>query len=201
MKFITAMLFISFCLIPNVFAKDEERLCILSEQVKKYSDKEFANLAKNEIKLQQEKIAKRDIQRLINHGLNAGQAKDADADDYNLTDDFTILDLDGKLWSGEEMKGKKGASKNNYEGILQISDRSWIKIEALTLKGTEAIVYTNQHFVRYVPDRKDGSPHELITNIIHREIWVFGEKGWKLKHIQELERGKTFLNGEIFEIK
>jgi hypothetical protein len=201
MKFITAMLFISFCLIPNVFAKDEERLCILSEQVKKYSDKEFANLAKNEIKLQQEKIAKRDIQRLINHGLNAGQAKDADADDYNLTDDFTILDLDGKLWTGEEMKGKKGASKNNYEGILQISDRSWIKIEALTLKGTEAIVYTNQHFVRYVPDRKDGSPHELITNIIHREIWVFGEKGWKLKHIQELERGKTFLNGEIFEIK
>lgn len=183
-----------------VKADGENCLCINSEAVKKYYDKEFGNLAKTETKLQQEKIARRDIQTLINQGLEADFAKDTAATDHNLTEDFTIKDLDGKLWTGDEMKGKKGASKNNYEGILQISNRSWIRIENLTLKGTEAIVYTNQHFVRYVPDRKDGSPHELITNIIHREIWVFGEKGWKIKHIEELERGKTYLNGEVFDI-
>ena len=183
-----------------VTAGEEDCLCISLETVKKYSDKEFAKIAKSEIKLKQELIAKRDIERLIQQDLEAGEAKDAEADTHNLTEDFTIKDLDGKLWTREDMKSKKGASKNNYEGILQFSNRSWIRIEALTLKGTEAIVYTNQHFVRYVPDRKDGSPHELITNIIHREIWVFGEKGWKMKHIEELERGKTYLNGEVFDI-
>lgn len=201
MKFIVAILLLfGFCLIPSAFANDEKCLCISSEKVKNYSDKEFENIAKNEIKLKQEAVARRDIQSLINQGLEADEAKDSEATDHNLSEDFTIKDLDGKLWIGEEMKGKKGASKNNYEGIIRISDKSWIRIEALTLKGIEAIVYTNQHFVRFVPDRKDGSPHELITNIIHREIWVFTEKGWKMKHIEELERGKTYLNGEEFNI-
>lgn len=201
MKVIIAIfLFIGICQIPVVIANEKDCLCIPAEQVKKYSDKEFVNLVKNEIKLRQESVAKRDIQKLINQGLEADKAKDSTASDHNLSEDFTIKDLDGKLWTQEEMKGRKGASKNNYEGILKISNKSWIKIEALTLKGNEAIVYTNQHFVRYVPDRKDGSPHELITNIIHREIWVFGEKGWRMKHIEELERGKTYLNGEVFDI-
>ena len=192
----SAVLFLSL----NVSANDGDCLCISSATVKKYSTKEFGTITKNAIKIQQEKIAARDIQKRINQGLEADEAKDAQDEEPFVTADFTIKDLDGKLWTREEMKGKKGASKNNYEGILQISDRSWIKIEDLTLKGTEAIVYTNQHFVRYVPDRKDGSPHELITNIIHREIWIFTETGWKLKHIEELERGKTYLNGEVFDI-
>lgn len=192
-----------FCVVfgvTDVFGIEADCLCIPAQDVKKYSNKEFSGFVKSEIKLKQEAIAKRDIESLIEHDLNAGQAKDAEADAHNLTEDFTLKDLDGKLWTRDEMKGKKGASKNNYEGILQFSDRSWIKIEALTLKGIEAIVYTNQHFVRYVPDRKDGSPHELITNIIHREIWIFTEKGWKMKHIEELERGKTYLDGEVFDI-
>lgn len=201
MKFyLFIVMFVSLFVVTNAFAKDDECLCIPTQTVKKYSDKEFASIVKNDTKLKQEEIAKRDIQGLINHDINAGVAKDADADAHNLTDDFTIKDLDGKLWTRAEVLSGKGASKNNYEGILQFSNRSWIKIEALSLKGIEAIVYTNQHFVRYVPDRKDGSPHELITNIIHREIWIFTENGWKMKHIEELERGKTYLNGEVFEI-
>ena len=201
MKLFTAIFLISaFCAIPNTFANDNDCLCIASESVKKFYEKEFSNLSKNEIKLKQEAIAKRDIQTLIKQGLEAGQAKDATAEAHIEAADFTIKDLAGKLWTRAELKGNKGAAATNYEGIIRISNRSWIKIEALTLKGLEAIVYTNQHFVRYVPDRKDGSPHELITNIIHREIWIFGEEGWKLKHIEELERGKTYLNGDVFEI-
>ena len=181
-------------------ANDKDCLCIPLETVRKYFDKEFGNLVKNETKLRQEKIAVRDIQRLINQGLEADEAKDAAASNHNPAADFTLKDLDGKIWTLAEMQGNKGAASTNYEGIIKVSDKSWIKIEALTLKGSEAIVYTNQHFVRYLPDRKDGSPHEVITNIIHREIWVFGEQGWQLKHIEELERGKTYLDGEIFDI-
>jgi hypothetical protein len=202
MKCIFVTLFILMtCNVFPVFADDSEYdcLCISSEAVKKHSDKEFANLAKSKTRLDQEIIAKREIQMLIDQGLEADIAKDADASNYNLTEDFTIKDLDGKLWTRAEMKGNKGIASMNYEGIIETSDKTWIKIEALTLKGLEAIVYTNQHFVRYMPDRKDGSPHEVITNIIHREIWIFGENGWKFKHIEELERGKTYLNGQVFD--
>lgn len=184
----------------NVFANDGDCLCIPSESVRKYSDKEFSALVKNETKLNQEKIAVRDIQRVINQGLEADEAKDTNDSNHNLSEDFTIKDLDGKLWTLAETQGKKGAAATNYEGIIKVSDKSWIRIEALTLKGAEAVVYINQHFVRYLPDRKDGSPHEVITNIIHREIWIFDEQGWKLKHIEELERGKTYLDGAIYDV-
>jgi flagellar biosynthesis regulator FlaF len=201
MKYGFVIFVVCACLFVQIaFASDGDCLCISSETVRKYSDREFLNLAKNEVKLQQEKTAERNIQRLINQGLEADEAKDANASKHNLSEDFTIKDLDGKLWTLAEMQGKKGAASTNYEGIIKVSDESWIKIEALTLQGSEAIVYTNQHFVRYMPDRKDGSPHEVITNIIHREIWVYGEQGWKFKHIEELERGTTYLDGAVFNI-
>lgn len=174
-------------------------LCVTTEAAQKYCMSERSGLPKTEIRIAQEKIAKRDIQRPINNGIGADEAKDESASGFNFTKDFTIKDLDGRVWTTEEMKGRKGASGQHYDQILKVSDRTKIAIECLTLKGAEATVYTNQHFVRYVPDRKDGSPHEVITNILHREVWVFTEDGWKCKFIEELERGGTFLNGQPYK--
>lgn len=179
-------------------AAESDCLCIASSQVRKYCDRENSGRAKSATRAAQERVAKRDIQELINGGIEADEAKDETASNYIFTSDYTIKDLNGKVWTTAEMKGKKGASGQHYAGILKISDRTRIAIECLTLNGPEATVYTNQHFVRYVPDRKDGSPHEVITNIVHREIWIFTEKGWRCKFIEELERGGTFLNGQPF---
>lgn len=175
----------------------DDCLCIASAAVAKYCAEENKGITKDEYRINQEKIARRDIQRAINTALNADFAKDAVARASIETADFTIKELDGKVYTKESTM-QIGASANNYQGILKISERTKINVECVTFKGKEAIVYTNQHFVRYVPDRKDESPHEVITNILHREVWVFTEKGWKMRYLEELERGNTYLDGKLY---
>lgn len=200
-KIILSILFVIGCLVfPLNFSQaknDGDCLCIASETVKKYCEAENAGVTKDDYKINQEAIARRDIQRAINQHIEADVAKDSAASSDGETEDLTIKELDGKIYSRKDA-AYVGAAANNYQGILQISDRTKISIECLTLKGKEAIVYVNQHYVRYVPDRKDESPHEVITNIIHRETWIFTEQGWKLKYVEELERGDTYLDGKLY---
>lgn len=201
MKTFLAVFILLGCLsfpLNNSHAKNDDNcLCIASETVKKYCNQEKSNVPKDEYRINQEAIARRDIQRRIDQSVEADIAKDAAARSAIETEDFTIKELDGKIYTGKDT-ANIGASANQYQGILQISNATKINIECLTLKGKEAIVYTNQHFVRYVPDRKDESPHEVITNIIHRETWIFTEQGWKIKYLEELERGNTYLDGKLY---
>ena len=176
---------------------DGDCLCIASEAVRKYCVRERAGLTADEYRVNQEAIAKRDIQRLLNESVESGFAKDAAAMAHIESDNFTVKELDGKIYSKKNAEAVT-ARANNFQGILKVSEDTKVTIECLTLKGKDAIVYTNQHFVRYVPDRKDGSPHEIITNIIHRETWIFTEQGWRLDYVEELERGNTYLDGKIY---
>ncbi len=190
-----------YCLaFPSNFSHadgDGDCLCIASETVKKYCEAENSGVVKDNYKINQEAIAWRDIQRAINQHIEADIAKDAAASSFTESEELTIKELDGKIYSRKDT-AYIGAAANNYQGLLQISDRTKINIECLTMKGKYAIVYTNQHYVRYVPDRKDASPHEVITNILHRETWTFTEQGWKLKYVEELERGNNYLDGKLY---
>jgi hypothetical protein len=143
----------------------------------------------------QERIAQRDIQERIDESIEADVARDAKAGELNLTEDFTMKLLDGTVLSRQQfLQG----NKEQKDSLMMVSDRTQVTTESLVLKGKEATVYTNQHYVRYMPDRKDGSPHEVITNITHRETWVFTNEGWKVRHIEELQAGPTLLNGQPY---
>jgi hypothetical protein len=181
----------------SIAENDDGCMCISSKAVKKYCEQEKSSIPKSEYRINQEAIARRDIQRLINQSLEADLAKDEAARSSIESEDWAIKELDGKVYTKKEASNI-GASANNYQGILRISEDTNINVECLTIKGKEAIVYTNQHYVRYVPDRKDESPHELITNIIHRETWIFTEQGWKMRYLEELERGDTYLDGKLY---
>ncbi|MFM9903777.1 MAG: hypothetical protein ACKVQJ_04305 [Pyrinomonadaceae bacterium] len=201
MRILLGVVFLASCLaVPSNISfadNDDDCSCIASAAVQKYCEQEKSSVVKSEYRINQEAIARRDIQRLIDQSLEADLAKDETARSSIESDDWTIKELDGKIYTKKEASNI-GASANNYQGILRISDDTNINVECLTLKGKEAIVYTNQHYVRYVPDRKDESPHELITNIIHRETWIFTEQGWKMRYLEELERGKTYLDGKLY---
>jgi hypothetical protein len=143
----------------------------------------------------QENIAQRDIQERIDESIEADVARDSEAGARNLTHDFTARLLDGTVLNRQQfLEG----NQEQKDSLLLISEKTRITIDCLSLKGKEAIVYTNQHYVRYMPDRKDNSPHEVITNITHKETWVFTSEGWKVKHIEELQRGVTLLNGQPY---
>ena len=143
----------------------------------------------------QERIAQRDIQERINESIEADIARDSKAGAHNLTDDFALRLLDGTVLTRQQMLE---SNKEQKDSLLLVSDRTHVTIDCFALRGKEATVYTNQHYVRYMPDRKDGSPHEVITNITHRETWIFTIAGWKIKYVEELQEGPTLLNGERY---
>jgi hypothetical protein len=143
----------------------------------------------------QELMARREIQERIDQTIEADEAKDVDAATHFDTADFTVKNLDGSVATLADVK--KGI-KEGYDYLYAVSDKTHINIDCLVLNGKEATVYINQHFVRTLPDRKDGSPHEAITNVTHRETWIYTEQGWMRKAIVELQQGPSFLDGQPF---
>jgi len=143
----------------------------------------------------QELVARREIQERNNQTIEADEAKDVEAATHFNTPDYTVKNLDGTVNTLQDVK--KGI-KEGYDYLYAVSDKTHINIDCLIIHGNEASVYINQHFVRTVPARRDGSPHELITNITHRETWVYTAQGWLRKHIDELQRGPAFLDGQPF---
>jgi hypothetical protein len=144
----------------------------------------------------QEQVARSEIQSRIDQTIEADEAKDLDAKLHYAAADMTV-----RLEDGTELGRKQieEGLRRDADWILSVSDRTHTEVECIELKGRTALVLTRQHFVRMVPDRKDGSPHELVTNVTHRETWVYGERGWVTKHIEELAHGPMLLDGEPFE--
>ena len=144
----------------------------------------------------QEHIALREIEARIQESVEADEAKDVDSKMRGMAADATNKLLDGTILDRKQIE--EGV-RRDYDWILSVSDETRVSVTCLNLKGTTAIVCTSQRFVRMVPDRKDGSPHELITSITHREVWVYSGDRWLNKHIEELKRGPTYLDGEPYE--
>ena len=135
----------------------------------------------------------RAIQGRIDASIEADKRKEQGD---TMTPDFTVKLLKGEVLDRQQLEQEK---ERDQSEIISISDETSVVIDDLVLRGDEATVYTNQHFVRTVWGR-DGKPHEVITNMTHREFWVNTSRGWLQRHIEELERGPTFVDGEPYEI-
>jgi len=145
----------------------------------------------------QERIVQRDIQQAIDRRIEELGAKDLAALSREVPQGFTLQLLDGTTLNREQaIEGMR----QQLDSVLSIDvDRTNTRIECLALVGNEAIIYTKQQYVRTLPDRKDGSPHEVITSVRHRETWVYSKDGWVAKHMQEIEQGPTYLDGEPYD--
>ena len=140
----------------------------------------------------QEIQARRDIQERIDLTIEADKAKDVLAATRFNTPDFHVKNLDGSV---ETLDQVKIGIQSGYDRIQKVSDRTRIVIDCLTIDNDEATVFINQHFVRTILLGNDPNPHELVTNITHREIWVRTARGWMRRFIEELERGPSFVDG------
>lgn len=145
----------------------------------------------------QERIVQRDIQEAIDRRIEELGAKDLAALSREIPEGFKLQLLDGTSLNREQaIEGMR----QQLESVLSIDvDRTYTRIECLALMGNEAVIYTNQQYVRTLPDRKGGSLHEVITSVRHRETWVYSKDGWVVKHIQEIEQGPTYLDGEPYD--
>ena len=114
----------------------------------------------------QERFVRAEIQSRIDESMEAAEANDFSAKVHYFAPDLTLKLVDGTVLDRKQLEE---GMKRDAEWTLAVSDQTTVKIECFQLKGKEAVVVTDQHFVRTVPDRKDGSPHELVTNVTHRE--------------------------------
>ena len=140
---------------------------------------------------------RRDIQQAIDQQLDEFEARDLNALSREMPQDFTIRLLDGTTLNRDQVLQ---GMREDLKTVLRIDvDRTRTRIECLTLSGKEATVYTKQRYVRTLPDRKDGSPHEVITSVRHRETWIYTKGGWVAKRVEEIEQGPTYLDGEAYK--
>jgi tetratricopeptide (TPR) repeat protein len=137
--------------------------------------------------------ARREIQARIDQTVAADKAENVEAAFRYNTPDFTAKTHDGKVLTAQQVRAGIQA---NYNYIISISDRTRVRIDCLTLRGDEATVYINQHFVRTVPMAPNRTPRELVTNVTHRELWVRTGRGWMRRHIEELQPGPFFVDGK-----
>jgi len=145
----------------------------------------------------QERIAQRDIQAAIDQQIEELAAKDMDPATRLMPKDFSIRLVDGTTLNRDQAIA---GMRQEKASVLRVDiDRTYTHIECLHLAGKEAIVYTKQQYVRTVPDPKNGSPHEIVTGVRHREIWTYTEDGWVTKRIEELEQGQTYLDDQPYD--
>lgn len=144
----------------------------------------------------QERFVRDEVQSRIDESIEAAEAKDLAAQMHYAAPDLTVTLVDGTVLDRQQLEE---GMKRDSDWTLSVSDQTTIKIECIELKGKQAVLVTDQHFVRTVPDRKDGSPHELITNVKHRETWVYTKAGWLTERVVELKQGPTYLDGKRYE--
>ncbi len=152
--------------------------------------------ARNSPMTDQERFVRAEIQSRIDETIEAAEANDFSAKTHYFAPDLTVKLVDGTVLDRKRLEEDM---KRDSDWILSVSDKTTIGIECIELRGRKAVVVTDQQFVRTVPDRKDGSPYELVTNVKHRETWVYTKSGWLTRQIEELTQGPTYLDGKPYE--
>lgn len=147
-----------------------------------------------------ERMAWREIQERIDRMSHGEEAKDVNAAMHFMADDYTLYTLsdkdspNGKVINRQQIAVYK---KQNLDSLYSTSPETHTDIESLSMKGNVATVLIHQHYVRVIRGG-DGSPHEVRTSVRHRETWIYSERGWLQKSVQELERGPIFLDGQPY---
>jgi len=68
-------------------------------------------------------------------------------------------------------------------------------VKEVTPQGSDVIVLVEQEDKR-IQIRKDGKPHEVEANVIHRDTWVRMPDGWKRKLTEEVRQTKFTVDGK-----
>ena len=148
-----------------------------------------------------ERLAWTEIQDRIDRMSHGEEAKDIKAAMHFMADDYTLLTLPDKdSASGKSINKQQIAvyKRQNLDSLYSTSPETHTDIESLSMKGNVATVVVHQYYVRTIRGG-DSTPHEARTSVRHRETWIYSNRGWLQKTVQELERGPIFLDGELYK--
>ena len=105
--------------------------------------------------------------------------------------DFHTILPDGTVNSREQMYERT----RQFIGRIERFDSLSETITALTLAGDTAHAVVDQRTVRQ-QRFPDGALHEVRTSVVQRESWVKTPDGWFLWCVDEIQPGKTLVDGK-----
>jgi hypothetical protein len=109
------------------------------------------------------------------------------------TPDYTVILDNGKTMSRQQLEDRLKGYFSSGQLVRQISYT--YEVKEIKVNGNEAVVLVEQKDKR-IQIRRDGKPHEVEANVIHRDTWVRTDEGWKLKLTEELKQTKFTVDGK-----
>jgi len=142
------------------------------------------------------KQLKKEFQALYDRQAEAARRRDVKAlMEFNAPDHSVKL-LDGSSISREQLE--RGMSNFFTSGQLVRQISFSYKVIEVRMQGEEAIVLVEQKDKR-IQIRRDGQPHEVIANVIHRDTWRRTVEGWNRRLTEEVKQKKLTVDGKPVE--
>lgn len=120
----------------------------------------------------------------------ANKNKDLAAELALRTPDFSAKFPNGEIKNSEEMAGYSRVLFEQIQPPIIVSNT----IEALTVRGNEAIAVVHQRFSRM--QVKAGQLRKVETEARQRETWVLTPEGWRLKFVDDVHPGAWYVDGK-----
>jgi hypothetical protein len=92
-----------------------------------------------------------------------------------------------------------GMSDFFTSGKLVRQIRFGYKLKEVAARGDTAVVLVEQKDKR-VQIRRDGKPHEVEANVIHRETWVRTPEGWRRVLTEEVRQTRFTVDGKNVDL-
>jgi hypothetical protein len=143
-----------------------------------------------------DKRLKKEIRSLYAKQIEVGKTRDVKAMmEFNTTDYWVKL-LNGNKLSRQQLE--QGMTRYFTSGQLVRQISFTYKILEITPRGDEVIVLVEQRDKR-IQIRRDGKPHQIEANVIHRDTWIKSAEGWKRKLTEEIKQTKFTVDGKPVE--
>lgn len=104
---------------------------------------------------------------------------------------FHTIPPDGKVNSREQMYERT----RQFIGRVERFDSLTENITAIALAGDTAHAIVDQRTVRQ-QRFPDGTLHEIRTSVVQRESWIKTPDGWLMWRVDQIQPGKTLVDGK-----
>jgi ketosteroid isomerase-like protein len=129
--------------------------------------------------------ARAELEELYGKTAEAVKKKDVDSIVSYLADGATSEGLTGKVYTRQEWVADM---RRDFSKVEYFNDAEY-KIEKLTLKGDQAIVYLIEHFSGTLSKTADYPSKPFVTTMLARDVLQRTHGGWKVKHSETISDG------------
>lgn len=133
------------------------------------------------------KHLKKEFKALYAKQVAVGKSRDVKAIMEFNTPDYSVKLLNGSTLSRKQLE--QGMSRYFTSGQLVRQISFSYKILETAINGEEVIVLVEQRDKR-IQMRRDGKPHKVEANVIHRDTWIRTAEGWKRRLTEEVKQTK-----------